>query len=157
MATKLTQDVARSISRALNVSLFEHCGYDAKHMAQRNLSGKTYYADDDTLKLFNARINNARTSHEGLVFAMVESVASDFRNTSRGFRFVAFDLFGTVLNDRDHADATHAKSDKATADMLAWLESFDALAHYKTAMTERAERLRREAAEMSKAARSIRL
>ena len=124
-------------------------------MAQRNLSGKTHYADDETLRFFHARINSARTSHEGLIFAMVESVATDSRNTSRGFRFVAFDLLGTVLNDRTHADSTHAKSDKAIGEMLAWLESFDAMAHYKTAMAERAARLKRESAELSKASRAI--
>lgn len=88
---------------------------------------------------------------------MVESVAKDPDNRSRGFRFVVFDLFGTVLNDRDHADSMHSKSDKAAAAMAEWLESFDVLAHYKRAMAERADRLKREAAEMSKAARAIRL
>ena len=152
----VTEQTARNIAYALQVSRFEQSGYDAKAMAQRNLSGKTHYADDDTLRFFYARINSARVSHEGLIFAMVESSASDFRNTSRGFRFVAFDLFGNVLNDRDHIDSMRAKSGMATADMLAWLESFDVLAHYKAAMTERAARLKRESADLAKVARSIR-
>lgn len=149
-------EAARAIARALHVSLFDRCGYDPKAIAQRNLSGKTHYVDDDTLRFFHSRINYARVSHDGLIFALVESVARDFENTSRGFRFVVFDLFGTVINDRDSADATHSKSDKAHDALNQWLSGFDALAHYKTAMLERAERMKREASDMAKVARSIR-
>lgn len=149
----VTEETARNIARALNISRFERCGYDAKATAQRNLSGKTHYVEDDTLKFFHARINSARVAHEGLTFAMVESVAEDFENRARSFRFVAFDLFGTVLNDRE---SKHAKSEKATEEMLAWLESFDVLSHYKAAMSETAARLKRESAAMAKAARAIR-
>ena len=155
--TELTEETARAIARALNVSRFERTGYDPKAMAQRNLAGKTHYADDDTLRFFHARINHCRTSHEGLILAIVESVAEDYHNTARGFRFVAFDLFGNVLNNRSSTDELHRKSDKAAAEMLAWLESFDVLAHYKAEMTERAERLKRESADLIKAARVIRV
>lgn len=153
----VAHDTARKISQSLGTSLFSRCGYDAKYCAQRNLTGKTHYVDEDTLKFFHARIVSTRGMQEGLLFGMVTSVAKDSDNRSRGFRFVVFDLFGTVLNDRDHADSMHNKSDKAAAAMAEWLESFDVLAHYKRAMLERADQLQREAAEMSKAARAIRL
>lgn len=153
----VSPETARKISQSLSTSLFSRCSYDAKYCAQRNLSGKSHYVDDDTLKYFHSRIISTRAAHEGLLFGIVESAAKDPDNRSRGFRFVVFDLFGTVLNDRDHADAMHNKSDKASAAMAEWLESFDVLAHYKRAMLERADRLKREAAEMSKAARAIRL
>lgn len=154
---QVTEQTARSIARALNVSRFERCGYDAKAMAQRNLQGKTHYAEDDTLRFFHARIVNARAAHEGLIFCLVESVANDPDNRSRGFRFVAFDLFGTVLNDRDSAGGLCSKSAKADVQMDEWLKNFDVLCHYKSAMLERVARLKREAAEMSKAARAIRV
>ena len=153
----VSHETARKISQSLGTSLFGRHGYDAKYCAQRNLTGKTHYVDDDTLRFFHARIVLTRAMQEGLLFGLVESVAKDPDNRSRGFLFVVFDLFGTVLNDRDHADAMHNKSDKAAAAMAEWLESFDVLAHYKRAMLERAGRLKREAAEMSKAARAIRL
>lgn len=152
----VTEQLARDISRALNVSRFERCGYDAKAMAQRNLIGKTHYADDDTLKFFYARINHCRTSHEGLTLCIVESVAADFNNRSRGFRFVAFDLFGTVINDQDSVAAMRSTSSKAVDDLHKWAESFDVLAHYKLAMSERAARLKRESADLAKASRAIR-
>ena len=116
-----------------------------------------YDADDDTLRFFHANINSAHVADHGLIFAIVESLAADYSNSRRGFRFVAFDLFGTVLNDRDSAENLASKSDKATKDMWAFLNSFDALAHYKTAMLERAARLRRESDDMAKAAKALKV
>ena len=154
--TKLTDDTARAIAHAIGTRPFERHGYDAKYSAQRNLDGKTHYADDDTLKFFHARINSCRTECNGLVLILIESAAKDMNNTARGHRFVAFDLFGTVINDRDHGDALRSKSDAAYNDSREWLESFDVLAHYKAAMAERAARAKRAADDMAKAARSIR-
>ena len=154
--TKLTDDTARAIAHAIGTRPFERHGYDAKYSAQRNLDGKTHYADDDTLKFFHARINSCRTECNGLVLILIESAAKDMHNSARGHRFVAFDLFGTVINDRDHVDAMQSTSAKANAAMHEWLESFDVLAHYKAAMTERAASAKRAADDMAKAARSIR-
>ena len=155
--TKLTDDTARAIAHAIGTRPFERHGYDAKYSAQRNLDGKTHYADDDTLKFFHARINSTYAECDGLVLVILESAAKDMHNSARGHRFVAFDLFGTVINDRDHVDAMHSKSDGARVAMRNWLESFDVLAHYKAAMTERAARAKRAADDMAKAARSIRV
>ena len=147
---------ACKISIAIGKSLFECHGYDAKYNAQRNLEGRTHYVDDDSLKFFHARINSCRTACGGLILIITESTAKCPNNRSRGHRFVAFDLFGNVINDRDHCDSMRSKSDAAYKDSLEWLESFDVLAHYKTTMAERAEWLRRESADMMKAARAIR-
>ena len=154
--TQLTDDTARAIAHAIGCRPFDRHGYDAKYSAQRNLDGKTHYADDDTLKFFHARINSCRTECNGLVLILIESAAKDMNNSARGHRFVAFDLFGTVLNDRDHVDAMRSKSDAAYNDSREWLESFDVLAHYKAAMTERAARAKRAADDLAKAARAIR-
>ena len=154
--TQLTDDTARAIAHAIGCRPFDRHGYDAKYSAQRNLDGKTHYADDDTLKFFHARINSCRTECNGLVLILIESAAKDMNNSARGHRFVAFDLFGTVLNDRDHVDAMHSKSDGARVAMRNWLDSFDVLAHYKAAMTERAARAKRAADDLAKAARAIR-
>lgn len=108
--TELNDVTARAIADALRVSRFERTGYDAKAMAQRNLNGRTHYADDDTLKFFHARINACRTEAHGLLLTMLESTASDFKNMSRAHRFVVFDLFGNVVNARERV---HAKSEGA--------------------------------------------
>lgn len=155
--TELTLELARDIARACGKDRFERKGYDAKFNAQSNLTGRTHYADDSTLKFFHARINSCRVAHEGLVFAMVESVAEDMNNSRRGFRFVAFDIFGAVINDRSSTDSLHRKSDKAISDMLTFLESFDVLAHYKDAIGDIADRLKRQAADMAAMCRRIKV
>lgn len=148
----LTEQTARDIARACDASRFDRHSYDAKACAQRNLAGRSHYCDDDTLKYFHSRIQSARPECHGLVLVIVESAAADYQNRSRGFRFVAFDLFGTVINDRD---TLHKESDKAHADAAAWLQSFDVLAHYRADMTERAERMARRAADMRAAAETL--
>lgn len=144
---KISNQTAVDISRAIGQSRFDHHSYDAKASAQRNLSGRSHYADDATLRFFHARIQSCRPECNGLVLVLVESVAGDINNRSRGFRFVAFDLFGTVINDRPTlSPETLLKSgDKARAAADAWLEAFDVAAHYRQAMTEQAETLRRRA------------
>lgn len=142
----------RTLADTCGARLFEMTGYDAKACAQRNLSGRTHYADSDTLKYFHARLTSARPECGGVIFLMVESVAKDYQNTSRGFRFVAFDLFGEVLTERD---TYFTSTDKARTAGLAWLESFDVAAHYRAALTERATRLEREAARMRAGAAAL--
>ena len=151
--TDIDENTARTIGYATGQSRFERLGYDAKAMAQRNLSGRTHYADDDTLRFFHARINHCQTAHNGLVLILVESVSKDPRNTSRETRFVAFDMWGEVLNDRDAT--SRASTTKARDDAAAWLESFDVLGHYRGAFAERADRLERQAAEYRAAAEKI--
>lgn len=89
-----------------------------KNNAQRNLAGRTHYVDDDTLRGFYSRIISARHTDGGLLFAIVTSDAKDFENKSRGFRYVIFDLFGTVIErnpssvDREYF-RTSEKAEKA--------------------------------------------
>lgn len=153
MDTIITDQQARAIALACGAQRFERNGYEAKAMTQRNLSGRTHYADDDTLKFFSARINSARVEHSGLLLVITESTASGFIDPTRQHRFVAFDLFGTVVNDRDGQE--FKRSEQADKAMREWLEGFDVLAHYKAAMVERAERLKREAKALTDAARKI--
>lgn len=155
MATKLSDDLARTIAAAIGAPRFERTGYDAKAMAQRNLSGRTHYVGDDTLKFFSARINSARVECNGLLLVIVESTARGFNDTARTHRFVAFDLFGNVVNDRDDQD--FKRSEQADRARRVWLDGFNVLAHYKQSLAERAEHLTREAKNMTRAARAIRL
>lgn len=153
----MDHQTARKIAYAIGRRLFDSAGYDTTAAAQRNLSGITHYADPDTLKFFHSRILRCRAECEGLVLILVESVATDHRNTGRGFRFVAFDLFGTVINDRPNATSeTLAKSsDKARAAAEEWLTGFDVAAHYRAAMTERAERMRKDAQALADCAATL--
>lgn len=153
----MNTELAQQIARAIGARPFDHQSYDAKYDAQRSLSGKTHYADDDALKYFNARINRSGNAAGGLLFWIIESVAQDPDNQSRTNRFVVFDLFGTVVNDREHLDAGYSSTDRAKRACQEWIESFDVAAHYKAALVDRAERAKRDAADLAKAARAIRL
>lgn len=84
--------------------LYRDESQDPKHNAQRNLSGRTHYVDDDTLRYHHSRILSARVIANGLYFGIVESVALDMHNTSRGYRHVIFNLFGNVVGERPSLD-----------------------------------------------------
>lgn len=156
--TVLDNDNARAIAEALGKTLFERkSGYSAKDNAQRNLDERTHYVSDSTLKSFHSRVMSARDTDHGLVFAIIESVAKDYQNHSRGFRFVAFDIEGTVINDRASATDTVSTSAKAEKDMWAFLDTFDVLAHYKKVMEYKADRYKVQAAHMLRIAKSIKV
>lgn len=109
-----------------------------KPCAQENLSGRTHYVDDDSLRFHDSRILWARPLCDGLLFAIIESVATEYRGSKRGFRYVVFDLFGNVVSrvsleecERTSA-AAHRKLDK-------WLTTANPTAINLEAL-ERAER-----------------
>ncbi len=131
--------------RPLHVSLFTHKSSDPKYDAQRNLSGRTHYVEDDTLRWHHARVNSAYAvadSH-GLLFRITESVALDMHNRSRGNRCVVFDVFGTTVYHPD-LENTFATSDKARKACDA--TEFDLVAHYRQAIGEKAIYAARELA-----------
>lgn len=153
-ANQITEDTARALAYACGVGRFERRGYAAKACAQANLSGRTHYADDDTLRFFHARILHAWPECEGLILTIVESVAADPDNRSRGFRFVAFDIFGTVI-ERPGIESLHKTSRAAEKALDAWLAGFDVVAHYRAAMTERAQSFERGAASLRDGAAAL--
>lgn len=77
------------------INLFRNDYDNPRANAQCNLSGRTHYADDGTLRYHSARILHAEATADRLLFAIVESVAG--ADKGRAYQFVIFDLFGTVL------------------------------------------------------------
>jgi len=116
---------------------FDSQSSDPKWNAQRNLQGRTHYVDDDTLKGFQCRILSARNMSDGLVFYLVESVNSRPDHGGYNKRFVAFDVFGTVLTGRDEWFRTREQAYKAG---MAFLSDFDAEAHTIATLRRNAER-----------------
>lgn len=104
---------------------FQNNHSDPKTNAQRNLMGRTHYVDPDTLRFHKARILSARAVCDGLLFAIVESVALDMHNTKRGVRFTIFDLFGKVVGERASLDACWSRREAATKAMWKELEKLD--------------------------------
>ena len=128
-----------SIIRSLNVELFSDKSCYIAGNAVQNLRGRTHYVDKDTLRFFNARIVDGSDQCSGTVFSLIESLPKGFDGT-RGFRFVAFDVFGTVLNDREF----FTTSQKATNAFYTWLGAFDLIGHYREVFATRATRAKRE-------------
>jgi hypothetical protein len=124
--------------RAAYLRTFDCQSCDPKYNAQRNLSGRTHYVDEDTLKGFGSRILDSGNDQTGMVFWIIESVSSKPHDGSRNKRFVAFDLFGTVLTERTE-DMWHRDSRAAEKAGFAWLATFDAAAHTVAAMTAKAK------------------
>jgi hypothetical protein len=120
-------------------SLYSNKASDPKNNAQRNLTGRTYYVDDDTLRWHHSRILSARATAGGWLFAIVESVALDMRNTKRGCRYVIFDVFGDTVGTRVDLEHTWRRSEQAEKAMYKELDTLDAKA-ITLAAIERAEK-----------------
>jgi hypothetical protein len=122
----------------MQMNLYRQESSDPKHNAQRNLAGRTHYVDDDTLRFHKARVISSGTSDRGLLFWLIESVAIYPDNSKRGFRYVIFDLFGTVLDrpNLEHAFRTSEQTRKAMWDKL---NEIDAVA-LTLAAVDKAER-----------------
>jgi hypothetical protein len=128
------------------MQLYSNQSSDPKTNAQRNLQGRTHYVDDDTLRFHKSRVISARHTDGGLLFAIVTSDSLNFENTKRGFRYVIFDVFGTVVSrcDLEHARRT---SEQATKDMWDAVNALNAKDVTRKAI-ERAEK--NHAEEMAK-------
>ena len=93
--------------------------------AQRNLEGRTHYADPDTLRYFKARILRATHSSNGLFYLIQESLKCPLEpfNGSTARRNVVFDVFGSVVNGREVFHKTAVKADKEYSELRAWIDN----------------------------------
>lgn len=71
----------------------------------------------------------------------------DHDGRRRGFRYVVFDVFGTVVS-RDKLEDAHRSSDKASKAMWAFLNAFDSFAHTLAAIKKAREYAERDFAEL---------
>lgn len=122
--------------------------------AQRNLMGRTHYVDPDTLRFHRSRVISARHTDEGLLFAIVTSDSLDYQHTKRGFRFVIFDIFGTVL-ERTKLEEAYRTSERARTAMWAALNAIDAKTITLEAITKQTDRYLEEMAELRIAVEKI--
>ena len=113
--------------------LYTNKSSDPKRNAQLNLAGRTHYVDDETLRYFHARILSSRVVDDGLLFAVVESASGDANHSSRIYRYVIFDLFGTVI---ERPDLKSSWKSSAPAEKAMWraLNAIDAIAHTRAAI-----------------------
>lgn len=141
---KTAQDILNFTRSNCGITGFTSHSCNPKYNAQRNLAGRTHYADDDTLAFFKARILSARDEANGLLFILLESVSGISKDARKTKRAVIFDVFGTVVNDRDGENAWHATSNKARKGAMEFVESFDAVSHTLAELERKAKRLEEE-------------
>jgi hypothetical protein len=101
---------------------------DPTYNAERNLEGRTYYANPDTRRYFKARILSSGEYDSGALFWLVESLPMTHRNDKRGFRYRVFDLCGNVIGKGGTADRFHATSSAALKALRAALKDIDPVA-----------------------------
>lgn len=126
------------------MNLYRPESSNPKTNAQRNLAGRSHYVDDDTLRWHKSRVLSARATHNGLLFAIITSDALDPNGRKRGFRYVVFDIFGTVLA-RPKLEEALSSSERATKAMWDAVNAIDAkavtLAAIETQARQQAEEL----------------
>lgn len=140
MKTQNTPEELQTIKNALakiHIQLFDTKSSDPKYNAQRNLSGRTHYFDDDTLRFHKSRVLQSGDFH-GLLFWAICSDAMDMNNTSRGYRPVVHDVFGNCLSRPKIEDCF--KTRKAAVRSLESLE-FDLVARYRATLESNAKRM----------------
>ena len=99
---------------------------------QRNLSGRTHYFDDSTIRYFGCRVNGDYIGSNGLYICAIESV----KHPSRGrlHRFVVFDVFGSVTSERDNFFRT---ADQARKAYWKFLSTFNPEKHTEDVLREK--------------------
>ena len=127
---------------------------DPTAKAQDQLSGRTHYADPETLRYHYARILRASPVCSGLLFRIVESVAADPDNHRRVFRFVVFDVWGNVIEKADF-DNSFSSTDKALKAFDKWLSGFDLVEYYRAELAARVKRTQAEADRLQTALDSV--
>jgi hypothetical protein len=133
-----------TLSTALKVQgfeLFSNKSSDAKSQAQRNLSGKTHYVDEDTLKFHSARVLSCTVTDNGLLLGILESTAT--YDGKRVYRPVFFDIFGTVVSRCDLDDASKS-AETARKEFWKLANELDAVALTLSALEKRRHDLLRE-------------
>lgn len=118
-----------------------------KWNAQRNLSGRTHYVDDDTLRFHKSRILSTHITDSGLLFALVESVALTMDGSKRGYRPVIFDVFGNTV-ERPKLEDSFKSRKAATSAMWDALNKLDAKQITREALDRQEQSNAREIKEM---------
>ena len=151
--SKTTETQLEQIKKALyrqGIGLFECKSCYGDSNARQNLRGRTHYVDEDTLRYFKARILDGRKTDDGLLFVLVESVNSKPDHGGLNKRGVVFDVFGTVLTERDSWFRTSEQAAKFAREFVA---GFDAVKHTRNEIKAKAKRDVETARETLKALR----
>ena len=152
--TDILKPIPAAMAKAISESArpYQDRGYRlASDRAQDQLMGRTHYVDPDSLRFHKSRVLDAFPMLDGLFYVIRESVELDYQNTTRGQRYVVFNVFGSVVS-RNNLDTCPRTRAAARRQFDAWAAAFDAEAHYREALLSRADRMGREAMALANAA-----
>ena len=118
--------------------LYTEYSSNPKYNAQHNLGHITHYVDDQNLRFHKSRILSTHIIDKGMLFALVESVATDPNNRRRGFRPVVFNVFGSIVSRVSLEDCY---SSRKAAEKALWeiVNNMDAKAETLAAIQRRAD------------------
>lgn len=71
----------------------------AKSQVQRHLAGLSHYADDSTLKAFNAKIVECKVTDSGKIMGLIERLPVETFDAPPSYRCVFFSVDGMGLRD----------------------------------------------------------
>jgi hypothetical protein len=134
------------LTKALNkagVHLFTDKSSYPLNNAQQNLKGRTHYVDDDTLRYFKSKILESNIIAGGAFFYVIESTSLDMNHSKRGFRYVLFDVFGSVI-DRVNLDESWRTKDQAKKAFWKFYGIFDGKQYYKDRLSDKIKTVKYE-------------
>ena len=149
MKTNKKQARIQSALSALGIRPFRNCSCDPKFDAQQNLSGKTHYVEDGTLRYFQARISSSykidqlgESYGQWTLFAIVESVGSKPITIPGGkYRFRIFDVFGREVSNSEDWFSSAESARKA---LFKRADEIDGITHTAERIKEEAGRMARD-------------
>lgn len=150
----MKREKVRQIAQALGYNPFRDESSHAGYNAQRNLAGRTHYVDPDTLRFHKSRVLRCIIVDSGAFLLITESVALDPQGRERGFRPVAFDLTGCII-DRSSLDSTFKTSSAAVNAMWDMVDSLDPRAYYRDRLREEIDATAKRLSEARKIARGL--
>lgn len=135
----INSDKLRNALSFTGIYLYKHNGSDPTYNAERNLEGRTHYVDTGTRKYFGSRILSARPMSNDFAFYLVESVSGRPNHGGYNKRFVAFDVFGEVLTQRNE-ESWFRTSEHAYKAGMKEMDTIDILRHTQEKLIARAKR-----------------
>ena len=128
-----TEKIIKAL-RVIGIREFRNESSYSDSDAKRNLQGRTHYVDDDTMRYFKSRILRSHVSPSGLHYIIQESLPHPDHD-KRVRRNVVFDVFGTVVNDREVFHTSAKLADNEYSILTGWMESVDSENEILTALT----------------------
>ena len=138
-----TSDMASAMSKA-GFSLFAERTGLPLNKAQRNLNGRTTYAEDSELKKEAIQIHDVHVMDDGLILGLVTSFQKGATPAAgRAFRTAFFDLFGRRI-EIDGGDEPFETQKQAMSAFWKQADEIDAVEETREGVKARCEMLSEE-------------